>query len=71
MTIEDLSCPTCMFFERLSKTGGLCHRFPRVLVSATITDTPSTNGTPSRLIWNYPYVRDLDWCGEHEIEPKG
>lgn len=56
-------CRNCRFY--LSRTGGLCRRFPPQMVPWPTGDTipipPPAIYWPSR---TYPRVSPDDWCGE-------
>jgi hypothetical protein len=55
------SCDTCRFFERREqgKGAGWCHRYPPI----AFTDGDDHYS-------GFPTIKDDEWCGEHQTEPK-
>lgn len=54
-------CLICQYFQRLDTNGGICHRYPPVLVSG--------HQTTDRHAWVQPFVLDHGWCGEFQSRP--
>lgn len=56
--MTEARCENCKFADFTSlgndRTAGACHRFP-----------PVASGD----YHEFPFIRDIDWCGEHQPAP--
>lgn len=65
---EKLSCTTCVWFESMTqrhKGHGLCRLNPPVVIPR-VESGPTGSGIITKAHTSFPYVRESDWCGEHE-----
>lgn len=67
---EKRICQNCRFFSKETGRKGQCHRYPPQAWSESNPETSSSLG------FNFPEIRNEEWCGEHQhqevwILPKG
>lgn len=54
------SCATCAFYTpRHSEQGGFCRIEPPTVI-------PTQRGGDDKPLSVWPYVKEGDWCGEHQ-----
>lgn len=68
--VEKLSCTSCVWFEPMNNksTGhGLCRLNPPVVIPRIESNqVGNMQQMMTKAHTSFPYVRESDWCGEHE-----